>query len=409
MFDGLREIAHVLGKNKLRTAVTASSVAWGMFMLTMLLGAGRGLENGVDWEFRDEAVNTVWIDSGQVSLPYHGRGVGRDVQFREGDYRAMLELVPGIAQLSGIFYLWGEFQVRVGAKHSAFDIRGVNPGFRAVEKTLLVRGRYINERDVAEKRKVAVIGSAVREMLFGSAEAVGRRIEIRGLSYVVIGEFRDVGGEGEQRKIFIPISTTQTVYGDPGRVHNFAMVLAGMDVEGSRRSAAAARQVLIQRHGISPLDHRAVRTINDLEQYAKMTAVFAWIRAFVWLVGLGTLLSGLVAVGNVMMIAVAERTREFGIRKSLGATPFSLVAMVLVEAVLITTLAGYVGLVLGVGFLELVTRYGGDLPFFRDPHVDLTLAVGAGVALILAGLVAGLVPALRAARVDPIVALREGS
>ncbi|HSC88102.1 MAG TPA: ABC transporter permease [Polyangiaceae bacterium] len=409
MFEGLREVWSVLGRHRLRTFATALSVAWGMFMLTILLGAGRGLENGVEYEFRDQAVNTLWLSSGQVSLPYQGHGVGRDVRFNDGDYRALLARVPGIAELSGIFYLWGEFQVRVGPRASAFDIRGVQPGFREVQRTRVVRGRYLNERDLSERRKVAVIGSGVREVLFGERDPVGQRIEIRGVSFLVVGEFEDDGGEGQQRKMFIPLSTTQSLYGEPGRVHNFTLLVDGLDMERSRHTADAARQVLVERHGVAPNDGRAVRVINDLEAYVRMTAVFDWIRVFVWVVGLGTLFSGLVGVGNITLIGVAERTREFGVRKSLGATPASIVGMVLTEAVVLTTFAGYVGLVAGVGLVEWVSGLGESLPFFREPRVDLAVAAGAGACLLLAGVVAGLFPALRAAHVDPIVALREGA
>lgn len=409
MLDGLREIAGILRRNQLRTWLTALSVAWGMFMLTLLLGAGRGLENGVAHEFRDQAINTIWVSSGQVSMPYQGRGVGRDVFFQNGDLEAIAAMVPGIDQISAHFYLWGEFQVRVGAKHSAFDIRGVHPGFRAIERTDMKRGRYLNERDVAEKRKVAVIGSAVREALFGERDAVGQRIEIRGLSYVVVGEFTDAGGEGELRKIYIPISTTQAVYGDARRIHNVAFMLSSLDLAQSRVTAEAARRIVAKRHGVSPEDMRAVRAKNDLEEFRRVTEVFSWIAVFVWVVGIGTLLAGLVGVGNIMLIAVAERTREIGIRKSLGATPFSIVGMILVEATIITAFSGYLGLVTGVGVVELVAREAGDLPFLREPRVDLSVALGAAVLLIVAGALAGLFPAARAAKVDPIVALREGS
>jgi putative ABC transport system permease protein len=383
VLDGLREIANVLRRNQLRTWLTALSVAWGMFMLALLLGAGRGLENGVAWEFRDQAVNSIWVSSGQVSLPYAGRRVGRDVRFRNGDLDAIGRGIAGIDELTAHFYLWGEFQVRVGNKHAAFDIRGVHPGYRAVERTKVTDGRYINERDVAEQRKVAVIGHAVREALFGQRAALGERIEIRGLSYLVIGEFTDEGGEGELRKIYIPVSTAQAVYGDPARIHNVAFTLKSLDVQQSRATAEATRLLVAKRHGVSPADRRAVRTSNDLEEFHRVTQVFSWISVFVWVVGLGTLLSGLVGVGNIMLIAVAERTREIGVRKSLGATPFSIVGMILIEATIITALAGYTGLVLGVGLVELVAARVPDLPFIRQPHVDLKVALGAAASLVV--------------------------
>jgi putative ABC transport system permease protein len=408
VIEGLTEILSVLRRNKLRTLLTALSVAWGMFMLALLLGAGRGLENGVAWEFRDEAVASIWVHAGPTALPYAGRGPNRDVRFTNDDYAALLREVPGIAHLSGRFFLWGEFFVRYGSKHSAFDIRGTHPQHRYIEKTEIVRGRYINQADLDAKRKVAVIGSKVREALFGAGDPIGEYIEIRGLHYLVVGEFEDVGGEAELRKIFVPITTAQLVYNSPGRIHQLMFTLASDDLAASREVGTAARALLGKRHMVSPDDRRGIRIQNNLEQFKKLTDVFSWIRVFVWIVGVGTLLAGIVGVSNIMLIAVAERTKEIGVRKALGATPFSIVSMIVIEAVLLTALAGYSGLVAGVGVVEIVARTAPDVPFLREPSVDLGVALIAAGLVVVAGGLAGLFPALRAARVDPIVALRQG-
>jgi putative ABC transport system permease protein len=408
LLESLQEIFSVLRQNRLRTLLTALSMAWGMFMLALLLGAGRGLENGVAWEFRDDAINSITVNAAKTSVPFQGRGPGRAIYFNNDDYAAIAREVPDIEHQTGRFFLWGEFFVSYGKQHAAFDIRGTHPGHRFLEKTEMKRGRYLNDTDVEKRRKVAVIGEKVRRSLFGEQDPIGKYIQIRGLSYLVVGEFDDVGGEAELRRIYVPISTAQLIYNQPRTIHQLMFTLKTDDVARSLRSAEITRTLLTRRHDVSPDDRRAIRVNNNLERFLKTTQVFSWIRVFVWIVGIGTLLAGIVGVGNIMLISVAERTKEIGIRKALGATPFSIVGMVVFEAVLITAVSGYAGLVGGVGAVELSARASEGTPFFRQPAVDLDVALGAAGLLIVAGGLAGLFPALRAARVDPIVALREG-
>jgi putative ABC transport system permease protein len=403
------EILSVLNRNRLRTLLTALSVAWGMFMLALLLGAGRGLENGAAWEFRDEATASIWLRSGQTSVPFAGRRPGRSVSFTNDDFDALRREISAIEHPSGRFYLWGQFQVRYRSKHSSFDVLGVHPGHRYLEKTEMIRGRYLNDTDLREHKKVAVIGSRVREVLFGEVDPIGQWIEIRGMTYLVIGEFEDVGGEAELRKIFIPITTAQLVYKSPRRIHNLMFTLKSDDLAESQRSGEQAARLLAARHQVSPEDRRAIRVQNNLERFQKITSVFAWIQVFVWIVGLGTLLAGVVGVSNIMLIAVAERTKEIGIRRAVGATAASVVRMILAESMLLTALAGYLGLLAGIGAVELASRWVKDAPFMREPAVDVGVMLAAGALVVLAGALAGLFPALRAARIDPITALRGGT
>lgn len=403
----LVEILSVMRRNKLRTMLTALSVAWGTFMLAILLGAGRGLQNGVSWEFRDDAVAAIWIRTGKTSLSFAGRGPGREIKLTNDDYQ-VLSQTPGVGEISGRYYLRGDYPVSHGDKHGAFDIRGTHPGHRYLEKTEIVRGRFLNDRDVAERRKVTVIGSEVRRALFGEDNPLGQRVDIGSLAYLVVGEFEDVGGEGELRKLYVPISTAQLVQHAQRRIHHLMFTLTSDDLENSKRVEKRAQATLARRHQVSPGDRRAIRMQNNLEQFRKVTEVFTWLDAFVWIVGIGTLVAGVVGVSNIMLISVAERKKEIGIRKALGATPSSIVRMIVSEAVLITTFAGCGGLAAGMGLVELVNRKLGEVPFLRHPEVDLDRALLATGALILAGTLAGLFPALRAAKVDPIVALREG-
>lgn len=409
MLEALREILAVLAGNKLRTLLAGLSVAWGMFMLALLLGAGRGLENGVNWEFRDDAVNAIWINSGKTSKPFAGRGSGRAVRFDNDDYDTLERSVPGLEHQTGRFYLWGEFFVSYKNKHAAFDIRGTHPEHRFLEKTEMVAGRFLNDIDQRERRKVCVIGERVRESLFGGADPLGEYVQIRGVAYRVVGVFADVGGEAELRKIYVPISTAQLIYNQPRTIHHLMFTLTTTDLAASKRAAEIAHRLLASKHQVALDDRRGIRINNTLEQFTKTTQVFAWLSVFVWIVGVGTLVAGIVGIGNIMLISVAERTREFGIRKALGATPASIVTMVVVEAILLTAISGYAGLVAGVGVIEVVAAKVGDKPFWRQPGVDLSMCLLAAGLLTLAGTLAGLFPALRAARVDPIVALREGT
>jgi putative ABC transport system permease protein len=406
MIEALFELWDVLSRNALRTLLTGLSVAWGVFMLVVLLGAGKGLENGANWEFRDDAQNSIWIGGGKTSIPFAGRAPGRAILFKNQDFAELPRKVPGIEHFTGRYWLWGEFSVSYGGKRSSFNILGVHPDHRFLEKTLITRGRFLDPSDLAEKRKVAVIGSKVREILFGGRDPIGEYVNIRGLAYKVVGEFVDVGGENELRKIYVPISTAQLVYNQPEIIHQLIFTVGDATVEQSQGIAEQARVVLAKNHGFSVDDRRALRMGNNLEQFTRLTSVFKWIRIFVWAVGVGTLLAGIIGIGNIMLISVAERTREIGIRKALGATPGSIIRMVLGEALVLTGVSGYAGLVGGVGVVELMAARFPEAPFFREPSVSLNVAVSATLLIMATGALAGFFPAYRAARVNPVVALR---
>lgn len=406
MIEALLELWDVLSRNALRTLLTGLSVAWGVFMLVVLLGAGNGLQNGADWEFRDDAQNSIWIGGGKTSVPFAGRGPGRPILFKNRDMEDLPRQVPGIEHITGRYWLWGEFSVSYGPKRSSFTIMGVHPDHRYLEKTVMTRGRYLNDTDQLQKRKMCVIGSKVREILFGSRDPLGEYINIRGLAYKVVGEFEDVGGENELRKIYVPISTAQLVYNQPNIIHQVIFTVGDASVEESQRMAERARGTLARSHGFSPEDRRALRVGNNLEQFTRLTMVFRWIRIFVWVVGVGTLLAGIIGIGNIMLISVAERTKEIGVRKAIGATPGSIIRMVLGEALVLTGVSGYVGLVAGIGVVELVAHKFPNAPFFRQPSVSLEVALSATAIIMVSGALAGFFPAYRAARVNPIEALR---
>ena len=404
--DKWQEILETIRKNRLRTFLTGFSVAWGIFMLIVLLGSGEGLGHGVENAFRDDAINSIWIFAGQTSRPYAGLQPGRRIQLSNGDYDEVKNRVEGVEHITSRFYISGNLTVTYGKEHGNFDVRCVHPDHRFLENTIVTEGRFLNELDLRERRKTAAIGEAVKQALFKGTPAIGRSIEINGIAFKVVGVFRDEGGQGEMEKIYLPISTAQRTFNGADRVAQMMLTTGELPLPATAGMAEDIKSRLAQRHDFSVDDERAVFVNNNNEEFARYKNVIAAIRAFVWVIGIGTILAGVVGVSNIMMITVRERTKEIGVRKALGATPGSIVGLILQESVLITSVAGYVGLVLGVATLEFVgPMLASD--YFRNPEVDLRIAIYATLLLIVAGTLAGLIPARRAAAIRPIEALRD--
>jgi putative ABC transport system permease protein len=409
--DRWREILDTLWRSKLRSLLTAFSVAWGIFMLVFLLGMGNGLQNGVQREFADDATNSVWMFSGRTSIPYDGMPIGRRIVFTNRDVEA-IDGLAGVDKITGRFFIGGRgagpVQSRVGGKVATYDVRSAHPDHLYLENTLMVAGRFLNEIDIRDRRKVCVIGEPVARFLFGTTdEVIGRWIEINMIPFQVVGLFTDAGGEGEQEKIYIPITTSQTAFNGADHVHMTMFTMSpDVTVAESERVARAATEALAAAHHFSPEDTQALRVRNNVEQYANFLQIFLGIRVFVVFMGICSLVAGVIGVSNIMMIVVRERTREIGVRKALGATPSHIVMSIVQESVFITTIAGYLGLVGGIGALALIDNLLPPTEMFAHPEVDLKVALGATVLLVIAGALAGLFPARTAARVNPIEALR---
>ncbi len=401
--DRWQEIYDTMRRHKLRTVLTSMSVAWGIFMLVLLTGAGEGLRAYAKYQFRDDASNSIWIDPGKTSIAYGGFPVGREIELDMDDYHALRQ-IPGVEKLTGRFYLWGQLIVSYKDKHSSFDVRSVHPDHLFIEKTIITQGRYLNELDIAERRKVAVIGEKVAEFLFADKDPIGEYISIRDITYRVIGVFQDVGGEGELRKIFIPITTAQMAYSGGTRIHALIFTVGKMNTAQSRALSDKVTTVLARRHDFSPDDKRALEVRNNVERFEQIMGIFDAIQVFVWIVGAGTIVAGIVGVSNIMMISVRERTKEFGVRKALGATPVSIVMLVVQESIVLTAVSGYLGLIGGIAILEL---FGKFIEFARDAQVNLGIALFATGLLVVCGALAGYFPARSAASVDPVVALRD--
>lgn len=405
-FDAWQEVFATIRRNKLRAALTAFSVAWGIFMLVILQAAGMGLQKGVEYDFRDDAMNSLWIRGGRTSLPYRGHAPGRWITFTNEDFDIIKRKIPGIEYITGRYMLWGGYTVSYGKEHAHFDLRGTHPDHQYLEKTEVLSGRFIDDDDVRERRKVCVVGPPVIEQLFHGADPLGKHLNIKGVNYTVVGTYTDSGSQNELNKIYIPISTAQLVYNGANKLHAIMFTVGGASAEDSKRMEAQARSILYERHDVNPDDERALRINNNLERFQKLNDIFRWIRIFVWIVASGTVMAGIVGVSNIMFIAVRERTREIGVRKALGAAPWSIIALIMREAIAITASAGYLGLVGGLGVVELVAKFMPENDYVRSPDVDVSVAAIATVIIVLAGAAAGFFPARAAARVNPVTALR---
>jgi putative ABC transport system permease protein len=406
-FDRWQEIFSTIEKNKLRTFLTGFSVAWGVFMLIILLGSGIGLENGVRDQFRSSAVNTLWVWGGETSVAYKGLKPGRDITFDNDDYDDVKREVEGIEFAAGRTFVWGDNTISYKSEYGNYDIRSVHPDYGPVEKVTILEGRYINENDIRQNAKVTTISKDVKSSLFKQDEALGNYLNVNGIPFKVIGIYEDIDGRDDnQRVIYIPITTAQKVFIGEDRIGTMAITVASREINESQKMAEEIRELLATNHRFNVEDENAMFIWNGVEEFKRFMDLFAAIRGFVWVVGIGTIIAGIVGVSNIMMISVNERSKEIGIRKSLGATPGSIIMMVMQEALLITGVAGYIGLVLGIGLLELISPYI-QSEFFRNPEADLGIAIGATILLIIAGAIAGFVPARRAATIQPVEALRD--
>jgi len=407
--DKWQEIYSTVRKNKLRTFLTGFSVAWGIFMLIILLGSGNGLENGVKQQFAGGAVNGIWISNGMTSLQYKGLKVGRQIKFTNEDYKFIKSSIEGPDHISARLFL-GNNLVSYKDQYGSFFISPCHPDYGFIKTIDIIHGRFLNNIDINEFRKVAAIGEKVKIALFKGKDtvAIGKYIKINGVLFNVVGVFRDYSrNDDEQKRIYIPITTAQRVYSGANVINQISFTTGTATPAEADQMVEQARLLLAKRHTFDPKDNRAINIWNKSEDVRKFASLFAGIRLFIWIIGIGTIIAGIVGVSNIMMIVVKERTKEIGIRKALGATPYSIIGLIMQEAIAITGFAGYIGLVFGVGLLELVRKYMPPTDFFKNPEANFSIAVSATILLIIAGSLAGLVPAMKAAKVRPVDALRD--
>lgn len=415
-FDNWQEIYASIKQNKMRTLLTAFGVFWGILMLILLLGAGKGLQNGSDRNFGSDDRSSIWIWTSNTSLPYAGLAKGRYIQLTESDLTALRSAIPSIQYLSSENLAGKRWRRTINVTHKdktgAFSVYGVGDEYFDIKRFIEIRkGRTLNKLDEKETRKVAFIGTRVAEKLFPNGEnPIEKNIVLHGISLKVVGVFYDKAQqERMSERIYIPRSTFQLSFGEAKKIGS--IVVTHKPNVDSFLFESQVLGFLKMRHKVAPEDSQAIDVFNYARQKQSIGQLFTAINFFVWFVGLGTLTAGIVGVSNIMIITVKDRTREIGVRKALGATPTSIVSMILSESVFITALAGYTGLVLGVAVLEganaLIVASGGELPYFHRPEVSLNTAFIALAILVTAGAIAGLAPALHAAKIMPIEAMRE--
>ncbi|WP_439127641.1 ABC transporter permease [Polaribacter sp.] len=403
--DRWREIFQSINKNRLRSVMSGFTVAFAILLFTLLFGIVSGLSNSFTSAFADDAQNAMFVRVWKTSKPYKGLQTGRRVQLKNSDYNYVTEeYADKIEYQSSRIYK--NFSIKYKSEASSYSVMAVNPDHQFLEKTIINDGRYLNERDIREASKVIVIGRLIKKDLFGERPATGKRVNVNGSSYLIIGVFSDDGGDNEERKAFIPLTTAQRMYGNNDYISQIAL---GYNPNLSLDAAVAfgnqLERDLRKKLSIHPDDQSALSVRNMAEANKGVGQFMGILYAIVILVGSGTLIAGIIGISNIMIFVIKERTKEFGIRKALGAKPSSIVAMVVQESVLITTLAGYLGLSLGTYILSLIGDSLEKDYFIKDPSVSTGIVIGATVVLILSGLIAGYLPAKKAANIKPIVAL----
>jgi putative ABC transport system permease protein len=417
--DKWQEIFSTIRKNKLRTFLTGFAIAWGIFMLMILLGAGNGLSNGVGSNFEGNALNAMWIWSRETSMPYQGFKQGRRIQFTMDDFEAIKKM-DKVDKISARYWI-GNRVCSFRNEYGEYNTQACHPDYYQIEKFNISQGRFLNEFDLEFERKVVVIGEDMRKALFKGVDPIGEFIKIGSVPFQVIGVYTEDDPREGTRQGLIPISTAQRLFNAGNRIHNLALTTFEVTKKESQQIEQNIKNMLAQRHHFNPEDQRAIGVYNSLENYIETMQIFQAIKIFVWLIGIGTLIAGIVGVSNIMIIVVKERTKEIGIRKAVGATPGSIVGLILLESILITSIAGYIGMFFGISIMEGINfmmeqqaqaQVGasgdqGEFRMFMNPTVDLRIAVSAMLLLISAGALAGYFPAQRAASIKPIVALRD--
>ncbi|MEN6588925.1 MAG: ABC transporter permease [Proteiniphilum sp.] len=419
MIDQFQEIYDTLKKNKLRTALTGLSVSWGIFILIVLLGAGNGLKNGVMQNFSSRAVNRINLWPGTTSIPYQGLKTERNLNFTESEVDLIRQEVEESRTITA--RINSTQTIAHGKEYGSYSVRGVMPGYYDIEKLIIGNGegRFINQLDMREQNKVIVLDKKIADLLFPNEDPLGKQVKVGRLMFKVVG----VNSKKEQwggSNAYIPFTTAQTIFNPNRKFWQITFTVDGLQTEAENdRFNESLRTLMGRRLNFDPADQQALWINNAQSEYVETMKIFGGITLFVTIIGILTLIAGIVGVSNIMLVSVKERTREIGIRKAIGATPMAILKTIILESIFITTLFGYIGMMLGIGLTELVNFFmvqtangqpvtdEPQMSIFTNPTVDLGYALFATVILIIAGVIAGYLPARKAVRVQPIEAMRQ--
>ncbi|MDX2189039.1 MAG: ABC transporter permease [Bacteroidota bacterium] len=412
--DKWYEIYHSIVKHKLRTVLTSFGVFWGILMLVLLLGAGKGLENGIRNAFAGYSNKSFYMGSNKTSIVYKGMKIGRTIEPTIYDLKVIKKSFPEIEAISPKQGLWGENSITYKTKNASFNVQGIYPDWKKIEDIIIIEGRYINDIDIKENRKVVVIGLHVKDFFFGKDEsAIGKYLNIKGVFFKIVGVMKPIksgwSAKEEIQTLWMPYTTMQVTFNQQNKVYFWGSVVT--KEANSENVIKQVRSLLAQKHSFDANDDKAVWSWSMETESNMFNGLFGAINLFVWVVGIGTIIAGIVGVSNIMLISVKERTKEIGLRKALGATTSSIVFLVVQEAIILTTISGYSGLLIGVGIIEginlLLNNALEPNPFFQRPEVQFSVAISALILLVISGTLAGLIPAVHAAKISPIEALRD--
>lgn len=416
MIDIIQEIYATLKRNKLRTALTGFAVAWGIFMLIVLLGAGNGLLNAFEQQSGNMAMNSMEIWPGRTSKPFNGLKEGRNIKFTEKELELTRNMKEHVLNASAIISQSG-VNLSYKQDHLSLQLTGVMPDFPETNGLQLKEGRFINQLDMQQKRKVIVLHEKTAQMLFDddASKTIGKHLNASGIPYLVVGIYTTPLEEFSPTA-YLPYTTLQLIYNKGDGIGSITFLTKGItDLESSEAFEQDYRKAIAGVKQFAPDDRSAIHVWSRFKQYLQQQTASSLLRTSIWVIGVFTLLSGIVGVSNIMLITVKERTREFGIRKALGAKPASILWLIIAESITITTLFGYIGMVAGILATEYMNATTGEqvldlgaisATVFVNPTVDMHIAIQATLTLIVAGTLAGFFPARKAVMIRPIEALR---
>lgn len=408
--DRWQEIFETIRKNKLRTFLTGISVASGIFILVILLGFGQGMQNGIKKEFEADATNRIWVWTEVTTKEYKGLNPGRRIQLRNENYNNLTTIYSNELEYKSDLYRVRGVTMNYKEEVVAYGIQGVSPNYQQIENQKMILGRYINYSDLETKNKVIVISRKIQNELFKNVEnPLQEYLQLSGINFKIIGIYMDEGGDREEDRVYIPLSTAQNIFNGSDRVDNITFTLKPQKsfdeaLAISNQFTEEIKQYLKQVHSVAPDDISAINTFNAMEEAKRYYTLTSNIAFFFWFVGICTIIAGVVGVSNIMLIIVKERTKEIGIRKALGAKPWSIIWMILQESIFVTTVAGFAGLILSMALLEVVGP-NIEVDYVLNPTVNFSMAITMVIILIIAGALAGFIPAWKAANIQPVKAL----